>query len=76
MTLKGDSKFKEKLTFGLENDMRNMADSHQSTRKSQKVSFEWVPFEHLFFELKRYRGVIFHKTKEGCNIWKGIVLSF
>ena len=33
-------------------------------------------FEHLFFELKRYRGVIFHKTGEGCNIWKGIVLSF
>ena len=38
MALKGDSKFKEKLTFGLENDMRNISDSHQSTRKSQKVS--------------------------------------
>ena len=31
MTLKADAKFKEKLTCGLENDMSNMADFHQST---------------------------------------------
>ena len=31
MTLKGDAKFEEKLTCGLENDMRNMANFHQST---------------------------------------------
>ena len=31
MTLKGDAKFEEKLTCGLENDMRNIANFHQST---------------------------------------------
>ena len=31
MKLKGDAKFEEKLTRGLENDMRNMAYFHQST---------------------------------------------
>ena len=31
MILKGDAKFEEKLTCGLENDMRNMAKFHQST---------------------------------------------
>ena len=31
MTLKSDAKFKEKLTCGLENDMKNMANFHQST---------------------------------------------
>ena len=31
MTLKGDAKFEEKMTCGLENDMRNMANFHQST---------------------------------------------
>ena len=31
MTLKGDAKFDEKLTCGLENDMGNMVDFHQST---------------------------------------------
>ena len=31
MALMGDAKFEEKLTCGLENDMRNMANFHQST---------------------------------------------
>ena len=35
MTLKRHAKFEEKLTCGLENDMRNLANFHQSTRKSQ-----------------------------------------
>ena len=39
MTLKSDAKFEEKLTFCLENDMRNLANFHQSTRKSQNWNF-------------------------------------
>ena len=35
MTLECDAKFEEKLTCGLENDMRNLANFHQSTRNSQ-----------------------------------------
>ena len=35
MTLKGDAKFEEKLTCGLENDMRNIANFHHSNLKSQ-----------------------------------------
>ena len=35
MRLESDAKFEEKLTCGLENDMRNMANFHQSTLKSQ-----------------------------------------
>ena len=31
MTMKSDAKFEEKLTCGLENEMRNMANFHQST---------------------------------------------
>ena len=31
MTLKGDIKSEEKLTGGLENDMRNMTNFHHST---------------------------------------------
>ena len=31
MTLKSDAKFEEKLTCGLENDMRNMENFHQSS---------------------------------------------
>ena len=31
MTLESDANFKEKLTFGLENNMRNLANFHQCT---------------------------------------------
>ena len=45
MTLESDAKFEEKLTCCLENDIRNLAKFHQSTRKSQdclKKVFYWV----------------------------------
>ena len=32
--------------------------------------------KYILFELKKYRGVIFHKTEEGYKIWGGIDLSF
>ena len=35
MTLKDDAKFEEKLTSGLENDMRDMANFHHNNLKSQ-----------------------------------------
>ena len=31
---------------------------------------------YIFFELKKYRGVIFHETEEGFKIWREIDLSF
>ena len=40
MTLKSDAEFEEKLTGYLENDMRNFANYHQSTRKYQNWKFE------------------------------------
>ena len=40
MTLKSDAKFEEKLTCCLENDMRNFANFHQSTRKYQNWNFD------------------------------------
>ena len=42
MTLECDAIFKEKLTCDLENDMRNLENFHQSTRKSQNWDFRWV----------------------------------
>ena len=32
--------------------------------------------KYILFELKRYRGVIFHATEEECKIWGGINLLF
>ena len=39
MTLKGDAIFKEKLTGGLKNDIRNLVNFHASSRKSQNLHF-------------------------------------
>ena len=42
MTLKNHLKFEEKLTCGLENDMRNLANFHQSTWKCQNWYFHGI----------------------------------
>ena len=39
---RSDAKFVEKVTCGLENDMKNLANFHQSTQKSQNWDFYWV----------------------------------
>ena len=38
LTLKSHGKFEEKRSCGLENDMRNLGNFHQSIRKSQKFA--------------------------------------
>ena len=32
--------------------------------------------KYILFEFKKYRGVAFHKTEEGCKTWRAIDLSF
>ena len=39
MTLECHAKYEEKLTCGLENDMRNLANFHQSTQNCQNWDF-------------------------------------
>ena len=40
MTLKSDAKFKDKLSFGFINDMRNWVNFHKSTQKSENLYFD------------------------------------
>ena len=42
MALECDAEFEEKLTCGLENDMKNLANFHQSTRKSQNWDLDGI----------------------------------
>ena len=39
MALKGDVKFKGKLTRGLKNDRRNLVNFHESSRRSENLNF-------------------------------------
>ena len=42
MKLKGDAKFKGKLTRGLKNDIRNLVNLHVSNRKSENLHFNGI----------------------------------
>ena len=72
MTLKKDAKFEEKLTCGLESDIRNLAKFQQSTQKCQNWDFDGI----FLSELHIYRGVICHDNEEWYKNWREIDLSF
>ena len=42
MTLKSDAKFEEKLTCGLGNDMKNMANFQRALEKSQNCDLDGI----------------------------------
>ena len=67
MTLKSDAKFEEKPICCFKND------------KNFQVSKTYTligPFcaKYLTFDLKMYRGIIFHDAEESCKIWRKIDL--
>ena len=77
MTLKSHAKFEEKLTCGLENDMRNLANFHQNTWKCQNWYFHGILLSKVENAwATTYRGVISNDTEEWWKIWRGIDLSF
>ena len=67
MALKIDTKFEEKLTCASKNDMRNLANFHQSTWKSQNWDFDDILLLEMY-EPKIYRGVMCHDNEVWCKI--------
>ena len=68
MILKIDVKFEEKPIFCFKND-KNLVNFDPNSQKSPKFAFSLVPFvQRVTFDLKKYRGVIFHDTEESCKI--------
>ena len=51
MTLKGDAKFKGKLTCGLKNNIRNLVNFHASSQKSENLHFDGLLLS------KAYKGL-------------------
>ena len=65
MTLKSDTKFKEKLTCGLKYDMRNLVTFDPTTQKSGNFfSIGCFYPKYTRFEPQKYRAVIFHDTEQ------------
>ena len=66
MTLNIDATFEGKLTFGLKNDMRNLANFHQKMFESLKIGTLMGSFypKWKMYDLKIYRGVLYHENEE------------
>ena len=65
MTLKGDAKFKRKLTCGLKSDIRNLVDFHTSSRKSEHLHFDWMLLSKAYRDLdQKIQKSMFHDTEE------------
>ena len=66
MALNIDAKFEGKLTCGLKNDTRNLANFHQSLFKSLKIGTFMGSFypKQKMYELKIFRGVLCHENEE------------
>ena len=47
MLLKSDGKFEETLSSGLENDIRNLANFHQSTHYHDYIFIDRAPYKQL-----------------------------
>ena len=51
MTLKGDAKFKGKLTCGMKNNIRNLINFHVSTRKFENLHFDKILLSKAYKDL-------------------------
>ena len=51
--------------------------SSEHVQKSKDWDYCWVVLSKVeMYELKIYRGVMYHDNEKWCKIWKGIDLSF
>ena len=66
MALNIDAKFEGELTCAFKNDMRNLANFHQSTFESLKIGTFIGSFypKQKMYELEIYRGVMCHDNEE------------
>ena len=63
-------KVKEKLTCSYIYDMRSLMNFHPTTQKSKNFTLmHYFCPKYMRFELKKYRGVIFHDIEQWCKIW-------
>ena len=71
MTLKGDAIFKEKLTDGLKNDIRNLVSFDWSGRKSENLHFDELLLLMVYnIQLKKHRSIISHDTEGLSKLWR------
>ena len=73
MILKGDAIFKEKLTDGLKNDIRNLVHFRVSSRKSENLHFHWLVLSKAYKVLdekvqKSYVSRTIQRKANSCEV--------
>ena len=63
MTLKSDAKFKQKLTCGLKNDIRNLVNFHARSQKSENLHFARILLSKAYKDLDEK----IQKSYVSCN---------
>ena len=53
MTLKGNANFKEKLTRGLKNDLKNLVNFPESSQKSENLHFDGLLWSKAYKDLNK-----------------------
>ena len=77
MTLKIYAKLEEKLIFWFKNDKNLVRFDLEHLQVSKTCTFICsYCAKYLMFDLKKYRGVIFHDTEGWCKIWRKTNLWF
>ena len=71
MKLKRDTKLGEELNCHFKVGIRNLTNFDPSTPKFSKIFTLMGSLEakYILFEIKKYKGVIFHDSEEGYKIW-------
>ena len=62
ITLENDAKFEQELTCALKHDVRNLANFDTTRKICTLMGFFWP--KYIMFDLKKYRGVMRHYTKD------------
>ena len=76
-----DNEERCKIWRGIDSSFQNWQEFNEFWPEHLKVSKIFILIcsfwaKYILFELKTYRGVIFHEIQEGYKIWGGIELSF
>ena len=68
--LKSSAKFKEKLACGFKYGISNLVNFNPTIQNTENfTSMGYFCPKYIRFQLKKFRGFIFHDTGQWCQIW-------
>ena len=76
ITMMNDAKTEDELTCQFKIDMINLTNFEKSKVSKIYTLMGCFWLKYTIFELKMYRGIVFHDTRVWCKIWRKTDLWF